>query len=50
VKPALGTTKADNLSRAQVSKHHSSLANTTLQANRMLAVVGSMYAFASRLV
>jgi integrase len=48
VKPSLGTTKADKLSRQQVGKLHSSLADTPFQANRMLAVVGSMYAFAER--
>ncbi len=48
VKPALGTTKADKLTRVQVSKLHSSLADTPFQANRMLSVVGSMYAFAGR--
>jgi Arm DNA-binding domain len=48
VKPTLGTTKADKLTRAQVGKLHCSLADTPFQANRMLAVVGSMYAFAGR--
>lgn len=48
VKPALGTTKTDKLNRHQVSRLHSSLADTPFQANRMLAVVGSMYAFAGR--
>jgi len=48
VKPSLGTTKADKLSRQQVGKLHSSLANTPFQANRVLAVLGSMYAFAER--
>ncbi|WP_414645588.1 tyrosine-type recombinase/integrase [Bradyrhizobium sp. 6(2017)] len=48
VKPALGTAKADKLTRVQVSKLHSSLAETPFQANRVLAVVGSMYAFAAR--
>lgn len=48
VKPALGTTKADKLSRLQVAKLHSSLAETPFQANRMLAVVGSMYSYAAR--
>lgn len=46
VKPALGTTKADKLTRMQVGRLHSSLSDTPFQANRMLAVVGSMYAFA----
>ena len=48
VKPALGTIKADKLTRLQVSRLHSSLAETPFQANRMLAVVGSMYAFGGR--
>jgi len=48
VKPALGTTKADKLTRLQVGKLHSSLSDTPFQANRVLAVVGSMYAFAGR--
>jgi integrase len=48
-KPAIGTTKADKLTRLQVSRLHSSLADTPFQANRVLAVVGSMYAFAGRI-
>jgi integrase len=48
VKPAFGTTKADKLTRIQVGRLHSLLVETPFQANRMLAVVGSMYAFASR--
>jgi integrase len=48
VKPAVGTTKAGKLSRAQIGRLHSSLAETPFQANRVLAVVGSMYAFARR--
>jgi hypothetical protein len=48
VKPAMGTTKADKLTRLQVGRLHSSLASTPFQANRVLAVVGSMYAFAGR--
>jgi integrase len=46
VKPVVGTTKADKLTRLQIGKLHSSLAETPFQANRMLAVVGSMYSFA----
>jgi integrase len=48
LKPAVGTTKADKLTRLQVGRLHSSLADTPFQANRVLAVVGSMYAFAGR--
>jgi integrase len=49
VKPELGATKADKLTRMQLTRLHSSLARTPVQANRMLAVVGSMYAFGSRI-
>jgi hypothetical protein len=48
VKPAVGTTKADKLTRLQVGKVHFSLSDTPSQANRVLAVVGSTYAFAGR--
>jgi integrase len=48
VKPAVGTTKADKLTRQQIGKLHSLLAGTPFQANRVLAVVGSMYSFAGR--
>ncbi|MCW5685519.1 MAG: site-specific integrase [Pseudolabrys sp.] len=48
VKPALGTSKADKLTRLQMGRLHSSLAETPFQANRMLAVVGSMYTFAGQ--
>jgi integrase len=48
LKPAIGTTKADKLTRLQVGKLHSSLSGTPFQANRVLAAVGSMYAFAVR--
>jgi integrase len=48
VKPAVGATKADKLSRQQVARLHSWLAKTPFQANRVLAVIGSMYAFAGR--
>jgi integrase len=48
VKPAVGTTKADKLTRLQVGRLHSSLSDTPFQANRVLAVVGSMYAFGGR--
>ena len=48
MKPAVGTTKADKLTWLQVGRLHSSLAETPFQANRVLAVIGSMYAFAGR--
>jgi integrase len=49
VKPELGTTKADKVTRAALAKIHGKLRATPFQANRMLAVVGSMYAFAARI-
>ena len=49
VKPKLGTTKADKVTRAAVAKVHGKLRATPFQANRMLAVVGSMYAFGARI-
>jgi 3-methyladenine DNA glycosylase Tag len=49
IKPKLGTAKADKLARAQVARLHGKLKATPFQANRVLAVVGSMYAFASRI-
>jgi integrase len=48
VGPAVGTTKADKLTRHQLCRLHTSLADTPFQANRVLAVIGSMYAFAGR--
>jgi hypothetical protein len=49
VKPEFGTAKADKVTRAQVAKLHRKLKVTPSQANRVLAVVGSMYSFASRI-
>jgi integrase len=49
VKPALGAAKADKVTRAQVARLHGKLQGTPFQANRMLAVVGSMYAFGARI-
>ena len=48
VKPELGAAKADKVSRAQIARLHSKLQHTPFYANRMLAVIGSMYAFAAR--
>src|SRR5215470_17090884 len=49
IKPELGATKVDKVTRAQVAKLHGKLKTTPFQANRVLAVVGSMYAFAGRI-
>jgi integrase len=48
IKPELGATKADKLTRTQIARLHGWLKNTPFQANRVLAVIGSMYAFAGR--
>jgi integrase len=48
IKPELGATKADKLTRTQVARLHGSLKRTPFQANRVLAVIGSMYTFAGR--
>jgi integrase len=49
VKPELGSAKADKVTRVQVAKLHGKLRATPFQANRLLAVVGSMYSFAGRI-
>jgi integrase len=48
IKPELGASKADKVTRAQVGRLHGKLKATPFQANRVLAVIGSMYAFAGR--
>src|SRR5215472_4435524 len=48
IKPELGATKADKVTRAQVARLHGKLKATPFQANRVLAVISSMYAFAGR--
>jgi integrase len=48
VKPHLGATKADKLTRTAVAKMHSALKDRPSWANRALAVVASMYTFAAR--
>jgi integrase len=46
--PDLGTRKADKISSADLAKLHTKLRDRPYQANRMLAVVGSLYAFAGK--
>ena len=48
IKPELGATKADKVTRAQVARLHGKLKATPFQANRVLAAIGSLYAFAER--
>jgi hypothetical protein len=48
IRAELGSSKADKVTRPQVTKVHAKLRNTPFQANRVLAVISSMYAFAGR--
>lgn len=49
IKPAVGTIKADRLQRPAVQKMHSDLASHAVTANRALALLSSVYNFASGL-
>jgi integrase len=49
VRPELGTMKADKVTRANVARLHGKLRGTPFQANRVLAVIGSMYVFGGRI-
>lgn len=49
VKPAIGASKANRVTRAAVASIHGKLRATPFQANRVLAVIGSLYAFAGRI-
>jgi integrase len=46
--PALGSRKAEAVTRAEVSRLHGQIGNRPYQANRLLAVIGSLYTFAER--
>jgi integrase len=46
--PVFGNRKADAVTRADVARLHSGLGDTPYQANRLLAVIGSLYTFAER--
>lgn len=48
VEPALGRTKADRVKNSEIARLHLKLRGTPYQANKMAAVVGSMYAFAGK--
>jgi hypothetical protein len=48
IRPELGAAKVDKLTRAIVAKLHGKLNATPFQANRVLAVIGSLYAFGAR--
>ncbi|WP_454654997.1 tyrosine-type recombinase/integrase [Bosea beijingensis] len=47
VVPAIGSLKAKDVTRADIARLHLSWKRTKFQANRMLAVIGSMFSFAS---
>lgn len=46
--PELGTLKAEMITRRDVAKIHDRMQDKPFQANRLLAVVGAMYAFAGK--
>jgi integrase len=48
VKPALGGMNPGKVTRQDVARLHSSLCETPVQANRVLAMVGALYGFAAR--
>lgn len=48
VVPAFGKEKAKTLARSEVARLHFKSRSTPFQANRILAVIGSMYSFASK--
>src|SRR5262245_40239906 len=48
IKPELGASKADKVTRTQVARLHGKPKATPFQANRVLAVIGSLYTFAGR--
>ena len=46
--PALGNRKAEAVTRAEVARLHGQIGDRPYQANRLLAVIGSLYTFAER--
>ncbi len=46
--PRLGSAKVDALKRADLARLHLTLQDTPFQANRVLAVVGSMYSYGAK--
>lgn len=48
VTPAIGDLKADKVTRSDIARLHLSMKTTPYQANRTVAVVGSMFAFAGK--
>ena len=48
VYPKLGSLKADEVTRATLSKMHASMSDKPYNANRLLAVISSLYSFAAK--
>jgi integrase len=48
VKPALGGMSPGKVTRQDIARLHSSLRETPVQANRVLAMIGALYGFAAR--
>nr|WP_244532058.1 site-specific integrase [Methylocapsa palsarum] len=48
VKPALGAMSAAKVTRQDVTRLHSSRSKTPVQANRVLAILGALYSWASK--
>jgi integrase len=48
VKPALGSMKADRVTRQDATRLHSSMSNRPVQANRTLAILGALYSWAGK--
>jgi integrase len=48
VMPAFGGMKPDTVTRQDVARLHSSLRETPVQANRVLAMIGALYGFAAK--
>ena len=46
--PAIGTTKADKVSPTAIARLHLQWKTTPYQANRILAIIGSMFTFAAK--
>ena len=48
VKPVLGGMNPDKVTRQDIARLHSSMRETPVQANRVLAMLGALYGFAAR--
>jgi integrase len=48
VEPALGSVKADRVTRQDATRLHSSMSDRPVQANRTLAILGALYSWAGK--